>query len=244
MQTYILGHRGASGAYPENTIASFQGAINMHADGVEFDVQLSKDGKPIVIHDELLDRTTNGSGLVKDYTLSEIRKLDAGKYYSHLFQSQKIPTLNEVLAIVQNLAVINIELKNFYNYPRLEEEVLQSIKSYDIVDKTIISSFNHHSLLKFKDLEPEVKTGALLAARLIDPVKYCKSLGADAIHAYYLSITPEIIKNAHQNGLQVNVFTVNKESEIIYLLKEKVDMIITDYPDQAKSIIKKQEERS
>ena len=117
MKTKIIGHRGGAAGFPENTLAAFKKAVELGADGVEFDVQLTKDGEVVVIHDELIDRTMSGSGLVKDHSLSQLRQLSAGEFFSPDFKEQKIPTLAEVLEIVQDLEVINIELKNYLPYP-------------------------------------------------------------------------------------------------------------------------------
>lgn len=228
MKTKIIGHRGGAAGYPENTLAAFKKAVELGADGVEFDVQLTKDGEVVVIHDELIDRTMTGSGLVKDHTLKELRQMSAGEFFSPDFKAEKIPTLTEVLEIVQDLEVINIELKNYLPYPELEEKVLKLVDQFEIRDQVIISSFNHHSLQKVKKLQPTIKTGALLMAKMIEPADYAFKRGFDALHLHFLTADQKTIDKSHFMGMQVNVYTVNFAESVLELLKKEVDMIMTD----------------
>lgn len=228
MKTKILGHRGGAGAYPENTLLNFQKAVEAGADGVEFDVQLTKDGQVVVIHDEKIDRTLSGSGLVKDYDLAELKKMSAGAYLAEEFAAEKIPTLKEVLEVVSGLELINIELKNYLPYPKLEEKVLQLVDEFGIRKKVIISSFNHDSLLKVKKLQPEIKTGALLMSKMINPADYAFKRGFDALHLHFLTAEEEVIDKAHFMGMKVNVYTVNYPDYFAELKTRNVDGIITD----------------
>lgn len=228
MKTKIIGHRGGAAGYPENTLASFKKAVELGADGVEFDVQLTKDGEVVVIHDELIDRTMTGSGLVKDYTLAELRQLNAGEFFSPKFKAEKIPTLAEVLDVVKDLEVINIELKNYLPYPELEEKVLKLVDQFELRDQTIISSFNHYSLQKVKKLQPEIKTGCLLMSKMINSADYAFKRGFDALHLHFLTADQEVVDKAHFMGMQLNVYTVNFPEAVLELLAKGVDMIITD----------------
>ncbi|MFN2341111.1 MAG: glycerophosphodiester phosphodiesterase [Halanaerobium sp.] len=228
MKTKIIGHRGGAAGFPENTLAAFKKAVELGADGVEFDVQLTKDGEVVVIHDELIDRTMSGSGLVKDHTLKELRQMSAGEFFSSEFKGEKMPTLAEVLEIVQDLEVINIELKNYLPYPGLEEKVLKLVDQFKIRDQVIISSFNHYSLQKVKKLQPEIKTGALLMAKIINPSDYAFKRGFDALHLHFLTADQEIVDKAHFMGMQLNVYTVNFPESVVELLEKGVDMIMTD----------------
>jgi glycerophosphoryl diester phosphodiesterase len=228
MKTKIIGHRGGAAGFPENTLAAFKKAVELGADGVEFDVQLTKDGEVVVIHDELIDRTMSGSGLVKDHSLSQLRQLSAGEFFSPDFKDQKIPTLAEVLEVVQDLEVINIELKNYLPYPELEEKVLKLVDQFEIRDQVIISSFNHYSLQKVKKLQPEIKTGALLMAKIINPSDYAFKRGFDALHLHFLTADQEIVDKTHFMGMQLNVYTVNFPESVVELLDKGVDMIMTD----------------
>lgn len=228
MKTKIIGHRGGAEGYPENTLAAFKKAVELGADGVEFDVQLTKDGEVVVIHDELIDRTMSGSGLVKEHTLKELRQLSAGEFFSPDFAAEKIPILAEVLEVVQNLEVINIELKNYLPYPELEEKVLKLVEQFGIREQVIISSFNHYSLQKIKKLQPEIRTGALLMAKIINPSDYAFKRGFDALHLHFLTADQEIVDKSHFMGMQVNVYTVNFPESVVELLAKGVDMIMTD----------------
>ncbi|RAK09748.1 glycerophosphoryl diester phosphodiesterase [Halanaerobium saccharolyticum] len=236
METKIIGHRGGVKGYPENTLVAFKKAVELGADGVEFDVQLTKDGEVVVIHDELIDRTMTGSGLLKDYTLSELRKMSAGEFFSPEFKAEKIPTLAEVLEIVKNLEVINIELKNFLLYPGLEAKVLKLVDQFKIRDQVIISSFNHYSLQTVKKLQPEIRTGALLMSKMINPADYSFKRGFDALHLHFLTADQEVIDKSHFMGMQLNVYTVNYPEAVIDLMKKGVDMIITDDLEMALEI--------
>jgi glycerophosphoryl diester phosphodiesterase len=236
MQTKIIGHRGGAAGYPENTLASFKKAVEIGADGVEFDVQLTADGEVVVIHDELIDRTMNGIGLVKDYKLSELRQLNAGEFYSPEFKEEKIPTLAEVLEVVKNLEVINIELKNYLPYPELEEKVLKLVEQFEIREKVIISSFNHYSLQKIKKLQPEIKTGCLLMSKMINAPDYAFKRGFEALHLHFLTADQETVDKAHFMGMQLNVYTVNFPDAVSELLEKNVDMIMTDDLEMALNV--------
>ena len=228
MKTKIIGHRGGAAGYPENTLAAFKKTVELGADGVEFDVQLTKDGEIVVIHDELIDRTISGSGLVKDYTLQELRQMSAGEFFSPEFKGEKLPTLAEVLEVVQNLEVINIELKNYLPYPGLEEKVLKLVDQFKIREQIIISSFNHHSLQQVKKLQPKIKTGALLMSKMINPSDYAFKRGFDALHLHFLTADQEVIDKSHFMGMKLNVYTVNFPKSVVELLDKGVDMIMTD----------------
>lgn len=240
METKIIGHRGGAKGYPENTLAAFKKAVELGADGVEFDVQLTKDGEVVVIHDELIDRTMTGNGLIKDYTLSELREMSAGEFFSPEFKAEKLPTLTEVLQVVKGLEVINIELKNFLDYSGLEAKVLNLVDEFEIRDQVIISSFNHYSLQKVKKMQPEVKTGALLMSKMINPADYGFKRGFDALHLHFLTADQEVIDNAHFMGMQLNVYTVNFPEAVSDLLEKGVDMIITDDIEMALKIREQQ----
>ena len=241
IKPYILAHRGASALAPENTGTSFRLAIDIGADGVEFDVQMTKDGELVIIHDEKVDRTTNGKGYVKDFSLKEIKALDAGILFSNKYQAEKILTLTETLEIVQDCDLINIELKNgIIEYPHLEENVINTIRAYKLERKVLISSFNHYSIHKISKIAPDILTGILYVAILYDPWVYAKKIGAKAVHPYYEGAWNGIIKQSHEHGMKVNVYTVNSERDIAMMIEKGVDTIITDYPDIAISLREKQ----
>ena len=234
---YILAHRGASGTTPENTGIAFKKALELGADGIELDVHLTRDRELVVIHDEKVDRTTDGLGYIKDLTLTEIKKLDAGSYFSPQFARERILTLEETLELIRDCKVINIEIKNnIISYQDIEERTIIMIKKKNLEKKVICSSFNHYSIHRIKQIAPEIKTGLLYVSTLYQPWLYSRGLSAEAIHPYYQSISPEVIRICHRNNIEVNVWTVDEFHMIKKMIQNKVDMIITNYPDRALKI--------
>ena len=160
----VFAHRGYSGKYPENTMLAFREAEKVGADGIELDVQLTKDGQIVIIHDETLNRTTNGKGYVKDYTLAELKALDASVIKGTEFSPQRIPTLEEYCDWVKGTGLVtNVELKSsIVYYPELEEKTAEMIKAFGLEDRMIFSSFNHLSIVRMKQLLPQCPVGALV----------------------------------------------------------------------------------
>ncbi len=236
----IIAHRGASAYAPENTMASFSKAIEMKSDGIELDVHMTKDKTLVVCHDEKVDRTTNGKGFIKDFTLEEIKKLDAGSWFSEEFKEEKIPKLEEVLELLKDKddIILNIELKNApILYEGIEEKVIGMISEYNMEDRVIISSFNHYSLLEIKKINSRIKTGALYMAGLVEPWIYAKRIKVDALHPlFYNLMVPELIEGCFENGIMLNPFTVDDEKYIAALVNLKINGIITNYPDRAVKI--------
>ena len=232
-------HRGASGYFPENTMLSFRKAIELGATGIETDVQMTSDGVLVLIHDEYVNRTTNGSGLVKDFSYADLNNLDAGSWYNKNYSSEKIPTAEQLIILAKsNNILLNLELKNDHViYPGIEEKLIEMIYKYKYEDKIILSSFNHYSMVNCKQISKEIKTGLLYMARLYHPEVYCKHIGADALHPYFCSINKEIIDNAKKEGLLVNPFTVNDEVHMQNLIISGVDGLITNYPDRLKKLL-------
>ncbi len=230
----IIAHRGAMGTAPENTAASFEKAIAEGVDGVELDVHLSKDGHLVVIHDESIDRTSNGKGMVKDMTLEELRRYDFGSYFDEAYAGERILTLEEALEIIRECKLINIEIKNGpIFYEGIEEKVLKVIRDFDIASRVIISSFNHYTINKISKLQPEISCGILYMEGLFKPWEYARNVGAQALHPYYFAITPDEIGRCRENGVKVNVWGANDEFFIRGLIEAGVDGIITDYPGKA-----------
>jgi len=238
-QPQIIAHRGASGYRPENTLAAFSLALEMGVDGLELDVQMTRDGHIIVCHDEQVDRTTNGSGWIKDMTLEEIKALDAGSWFNKAYQGEKIPTLREVLDLVKGLPLLmNIELKNGpIQYPGLEEKTIAQLKEFQMEKLAILSSFNHYSLLEVKKVDPQIKTGILYMAGLVDPWVYARYVGAQSIHPYLYSVVPSMVKGAIENHFTVYPFTVNEEIHMKHLFHMGVTGMITNYPDRARKLL-------
>jgi glycerophosphoryl diester phosphodiesterase len=234
MKTIILAHRGASAYLPENTMEAFSLAIEQGADGFELDVHLTKDGEIVVAHDERLERVSNGTGLLNDYTLEQLKSLDFGKLANRVY---RVPTLAEVFSLAKPAGLtINIEMKiDERIYPDLPEKLTSLTKEYSMEDQVIYSSFNHYYLQLIKKYEPSAKTGLLYDLALIDPWVYAKYTGAYAIHPNYrvIAALPETVVKCHENGIKVNVWTVDDPRIIKLMMKYEVDCIMTNKPDIA-----------
>ena len=186
MKTLVYGHRGASGAAPENTLEAFGLAARMGADGVELDVHICRSGELVVAHDETVDRVSDGTGYIRDLTLSELKRLRFNRTHPE-YENARIPLLSEVFGLLRPTGLgINIELKNsIVDYPDLEKKVLDAADREFSLSRVIFSSFNHHSMLRMKQLAPSVPCGLLYEAVLVRPWEYARSLGVDAIHPHY-----------------------------------------------------------
>jgi glycerophosphoryl diester phosphodiesterase len=231
----ILAHRGARRQAPENTMAAFRLAAEMGADGVELDVQLSKDGEAVVIHDFNVDRTTNGSGPVKDLTLVELQRLDAGSWYSAEYATQRIPTLAQVLQEFGPRLILNIELKKAIPHANgLEAEVVRLIEDTNLTSRVIISSFNPLALWRVRRLNPNMSTGLLyepdqpiyLRGRWLQPL-----VQPQALHPRWDMINEQFVTRSHQHGLAVRPWTCNEPDAMRRLIDWHADAIITDCPD-------------
>lgn len=225
----IIGHRGACGYAPENTLASFAKALEFNVEAVELDVHLAKSGELVVIHDEKIDRVSNGKGYVAEKTLEEL------KQYT-LDEGEKIPTLEEVCDLIDRKCVINIELKGVATAGPVAKLITRYIveKGWKFGD-FFVSSFNHHELFAFHRILPQVQTGALLEGIPLHYAAFATDVGASHIVLYYQTIDELFIKDAHNRGLKVFVYPVDEPEEMERLIKIGVDGIITNYPDRGKS---------
>ena len=239
-KTLNIAHRGFSGVYPENTMLAFEKAIEVGCDGIETDVQLTKDGVPVICHDEEVDRTTNSTGRICDYTYDELMKLDAGIKFGEQFKGLKIPTLREFLEFVKDKdIIINIEIKNsIIHYEGIEKITYDLIEEYNLKDRLIVSTFDHYSVRKCIRLNRKIKTGVLYWDCIFEPYNYVQMVGANALHPEFNSITEEIVEKAHDNNLEVNVYTVNTKEDMKNMIDLKVDAIITNYPNILKDLLK------
>jgi len=239
----IIGHRGFSAKYPENTMVGFQAALAANVEMIELDVQLSSDGHPVVIHDDELDRTTDGKGPVTAYSLSELKKFDAGSWFDPRFENEPIPTLNEVLDISGPKGLINVEIKvNPGQGPEtlrgIETITLAMIRRKGLLNQVLISSFNKYVLESLHQTEPAVALGVLTEfGEEIDIVKVCKALGAFSWHPHYLEADAEKIARMHADGIHVIPYTVNAENDINAVVQAGVDGFFTDDPVYARKIV-------
>ncbi len=237
--TKNFAHRGYSGKYPENTMLAFRKAVEAGADGIELDVQLTKDGVPVIIHDELVDRTTNGKGRVKEMTLDELRQLDASYIYAGQYGVTRIPTFREYCEFVRDLPITtNIEMKTgIFEYLGIEEKVLDMIREFHLEDKVIISSFNHFTILRMQKLAQHLKYGFLSETWIIDAGKYCHSHGVPCYHPLFRNLTREVLRELKQYGLEINTYTVNTEEDARDLIEKGVDILISNYPEMVRDVL-------
>ncbi len=221
-----FGHRGAKGYEPENTLLSFKKALELNIDFIELDVFICKTGEIVIIHNDRIDRTTNGKGYISEKTFDELRKYDAGK-------GQKIPTLNEVLNLVDRKVKVNIELKGEGTAKPVASiiEEYVSKKGWEF-DDFLISSFNHYELKDFIKINPEVKIGALIAGIPLGYSKFAEKLNAYSVHLSKDFINKKFVGDAHKRGMKTFVYTVNDSTEINRMKALGVDGIFSDYPDR------------
>lgn len=240
--TRNFAHRGFSGAYPENTMLAFQKALEAGCDGIELDVHLSADGEMVVIHDETLDRTTNGSGWVGKTSLAALQKLDASGRFPEKTGDKRIPTLRQVLEWGKHTPLdFNLELKtNILEYPGIEEKVIGLVRRLGMEKRVILSSFNHYTLLRCKKIAPEILCGALEDSWIVQFGGYVKNLGLECAHPNAAYLTEENLAQLKSQGLAVHTWTVNDPDEMRRLIAQDVDILITNYPDLLAGILKEQ----
>jgi glycerophosphoryl diester phosphodiesterase len=219
-----IGHRGAAGYEPENTLRSFSKAIELKADMVELDVHVCSSGEVVVVHDDTVDRTTDGTGKVSELTLGELKRLDAGS-------GERIPSLEEVIRLIDGAASINIELKG----QGTAEPVHKVTKGFMDVgwkkNDFFISSFNFEELAAFKNLS-EIRIGLLYVQYNERILETGDQLNAYSLNPYYKGVNRHFINNAHKKGFKVYPWTVNDPSEIAVIKAQNVDGVISDYPDR------------
>lgn len=236
----VYAHRGASGACPENTMAAFRRALELGATAIETDVQMSRDGRLVLCHDERLERTTNGRGLLASHSWDELSALDAGSWFGPAFAGERLPLLADLLSFLAPTALrLNIEIKSgIVPYPGIEAAVVEEVRRHGMADRVLITSFNHYSVVETKRLAPEIKTGVLYVAGLVDPWLYARRIGADALHPLFHGIRPEIVNKAHAAGLEVNAWTVDEPEQIRTMIRAGVDGIISNHPDRVLAVLR------
>ncbi len=229
MATLKIAHRGYSLIYPENTLEAFQLGFE-GADGIELDVHLSKDGHLIVMHDEKVNRTSNGTGFIKDLTLNELKTLDAGSWKSEQYQGFNIPTLEEVFELAKNFQdkLINIEVKtDEFEYDGIEQKIIDLVNKHNIKDRIIISSFNYQTLVRFKQLDESFKLGYLVSCPNQDTLKKLTELKPQALHSTYV-FGLNIHQLLKEQGILWRIYTVNDQDEYQYLMDHQIDWVFTD----------------
>jgi glycerophosphoryl diester phosphodiesterase len=237
----IMAHRGASAVAPENTLAAFTTAVKLGADAIEMDVKLTSDKEVVVIHDRSVNRTTNGTGEVKFLTFKEINMLDAGIKFSSKYSGEKIPGLREICETLKGKLLLNIELTNYGTFlDALPLKVADLISEYDMQREVLVSSFNILNLIRFHQYLPFVQLAVLVGpdsrSRIFSTI-FAGRFGIKFIHPHFSKLTPEIMGVYRKRFSRIHPWTVNKAEDMRSLFSLKVDGIITDYPDIARSLI-------
>lgn len=244
----IIAHRGSSGLAPENTLAAVKLALEQKADMIEIDVFLTKDNHLVVLHDETVDRTTNGQGRIEDKTLAEAKKLDAGSWFSAKYKGESIPTLNEVLQIVDGKSQLLIEIKK--SGRGIADKVANLVKAHNATKWCIIQSFDPVVAQNLQKVDAPIERHQLVIGNLplFLPYHYNKKLksgkltqykNVQAINTMYWFTTKNVIDRIHRQKQKIFVWTVNKPKDIRKLLQMGVDGIITNYPDKALAVKRK-----
>ena len=244
-QFYTIAHRGASAYYPENTFSAFRAAVEMNADMIELDVLLSKDNIPVVFHDEKLDMKTNGSGYVREFTLKELKLLDAGSWFDPKFKDERISTLREILEYAKNKILVNIEIKTEAVTEKEEwgivELVLSVIKELDMENEVIISSFDYRVFNRIIKSNSRSKLALLFEpsqSKGRDPLKLVSDYSVDAFNMGAEQLNDNWIQQLNKNNIPFFVYTVNDKEQMEYLIRAGATGIFTDKPDVLKVLSK------
>lgn len=230
----IIAHRGASTYAPENTLPAFKKAIEQESDAIELDVRLTKDGVPVICHDATINRTSNGKGYIHKLTIKQLKKFDFGSKFSSKFKDVTIPTLEEVLQMLQRHPItLHIELKNGPIIPKnFEQKVLEVVYQYDYERNVIYSSFDHVLLKRLSRIDPQAKIGLLFHMNLIDLFQYVDQTGLSihSIHPNYFYVTDDMIAEANKRNICVNIYTVNSKKTALSYQEMGVNGMITNDP--------------
>ncbi|MEB3221872.1 MAG: glycerophosphodiester phosphodiesterase family protein [Candidatus Sericytochromatia bacterium] len=238
----VMGHRGAMGHAPENTMASFQLANELGVEAIELDVHLSADGVLVVHHDETLDRTTDGRGELAALTLAQLQQLDAGRWFSAEHAGARIPTLEEVLGWARGVKLpVVIEFKRNLNARAVVEAAIALVDRLGAADDVAFISFDHFVPLGLKQARPSWCTGVLYAARPVDAIHLATGAGADGLLPNFSFVERDMVEAAHAAGKWVGCWAPNTERELGYALSQGVDMIGTNYPDRLHALLRGQE---
>jgi len=239
----VIAHRGFSGGAPENTLAAFKKAIDLGVDMIELDVLLSKDGQIVVIHDDTLNRTTNGKGRVTDYTLDELKQLDAGSWFGTQFSGEKIPTLKEVLELTRGKMFLNIELKKGdlgrYTMMDLTDRSLQEVEKTGMLNQVIFASFDPSAIDRIIGKNPKIPVALIYNQSWTFPQEVTGGRSISVLSCSGKVLTQTNISKTHQRGMKVIAWTLNTEEHMQHFLNMGVDGIVTDYPDRLIKILQK-----
>jgi len=235
----LIAHRGASGHAPENTLAAFRKAVSLGVGFIETDLQLTRDARFVAIHDDTVDRTTNGHGAVHDLTLEAIRKLDAGSWFGSEYAGERIPTLEEILEFSKkNDVVFYLELKPGGSWGG-EHALIGALRESAEIARTVVISFDGAILEAVRKIEPTLMTGLLYDGHLANPLDKAVEIGARQIAVRGDLVTPNFLQEARKRDLQVVCWTVNSPAHMRILASAGVDGIMSDYPDRLLTVLKK-----
>jgi len=234
MNPLLFGHRGARGMAPENTIPAFDLALQYGMDGIELDVHESADGEIIVMHDELVDRTTNGKGYIKEMTLEQIKSLDAGIKFSPKYAGTKVPTLSEVFERYREKFLYKVEIKHSYEYyPDIEEKVLERVDKFNLKKNVQIISFDFDSLKKVREIDNDIEIGLIIEGRPRWFIDIAQKLEAKWIHAFHgLVYNKDDVIELHKKEVKLGLWTLNEIKDIRKFCEMGVDDLTGDYPDR------------
>ncbi len=234
---WIIAHRGASGYTPENTMAAFERAVQLGAGFIETDLHLTRDARFVAIHDDTLERTSNGRGPVRDQTLAELRALDVGLWYDRQFSGQRIPTLEDILAFArQHDVVFYLEIKHGAAWG-MHHALVGALQGAENAARTVVISFDASALAPLPKLDPGIMMGLLVDHNKPDLVKAAIDLGARQLCPRADLVTPELVGRAHTADLQVVTWTVNDPKQMRSLIQTGVDGIMTDRPDRLRAVV-------
>ncbi|MBG9773252.1 glycerophosphodiester phosphodiesterase [Brevibacillus laterosporus] len=238
--SYCMAHRGWSGRAPENTMAAIKLALaEPGIQAIEVDVQLSKDGIPVLIHDFTLDRTTNGSGLVKDHTFDQLREWSAGSWFAEEFSNEQIPALEELFqAASQHTCRLNVELKTAGNlYPLLAEKLVELVEAYELASQVCLTSFDHEIIKRVKELQPSIKTGLIITGKPVLLREQLAKTGATILSMAYPYLTKEFVQMMLEEGFEIFAWTIDDENEIERISEWHPNIYIcTNHPDRMLSL--------
>ncbi|PYI56961.1 glycerophosphodiester phosphodiesterase [Paenibacillus flagellatus] len=233
----VVGHRGAAGDAPENTLASFALAVKQGADAIELDVHPSKDGRLVVCHDTTVNRTTNGKGEIGQMTVEQLKKLDAGSWGGKAFAGERLPLLEDVFDLVPPRMEVNVEIKS--DSPALRDALIGMLRERELFGRVFVSSFNHECLVRLKRAEPLVKIGLLYDTKPLRPAEAHGKYGVEpySLHPHHKLVDRSFVEEAERLGLRVYPWTVNDEPRMRALVELGVSGIITDFPGKLRGLL-------